>query len=134
MGLFGKLFGDKSKKAIVSTTIKTEKVELEVESDRLDYDTHLKPATAIKKEQGEDKSIDYLLNLYRSETWSVNDRFGILSKAKGYIKKGSESNRLKIISEYEILLASNRNYKGAQDLANIFLNEKNMKRLFSLFH
>ena len=50
----------------------------------LDYDTHLKPATQIKKAKGENAAIDYLCELLSSNDWKYYDHWSILDKMTGY--------------------------------------------------
>lgn len=53
----------------------------------IDYDTHLKPATQIKKEKGEDAAIEFLFKLYDGSPWGLVDKYAILERARGYYKK-----------------------------------------------
>lgn len=70
----------------------------------LNYDTHLKPATEIKKAKGENYAIDYLFELLYRCDWNYFDHWSILDKMAGYYKKVSDHNRKKIIEEFHKLL------------------------------
>ncbi len=69
----------------------------------IDYDTHLKPATAIKKTQGEDATIKYLFDLFSSQQWSDYDKLSILQKMRGYYRKANLENKTKILNELTTL-------------------------------
>jgi len=65
----------------------------------VDYDTHLKPATAIKKNQGEDEALKYLFELLFSHQWSDYGQLSIFQKMRGYYKKSNQENKTKILAE-----------------------------------
>jgi hypothetical protein len=70
----------------------------------LDYDTHLKPATQIKKAKGENAALYYLFELLSSNDWKYYDHWTILDKMAGYYKKASVENKSKIIEEFHTFL------------------------------
>lgn len=74
----------------------------------LDYDTHLKPATEIKKVKGENFAIDYLFEILSSYDWKYYDHWSILNKIAGYYKKANDTKRKKIIAEFHNLLEGNK--------------------------
>lgn len=105
---------------------------------QLDYDTHLKPATQIKKAKGENPAIDYLFELLNTNDWEYYDHWSILDKMTGYYKKANSENRTKIILELNKLLDGNKvvNYFAKvacyKRLAGLYEQEKEYEKAFQM--
>jgi len=106
--------------------------------EHLDYDTHLKPATDIKKSKGEDFAIDYLFELFGSRDWKYFDRWSILDKMAGYYKKANQENKDRILNEFNNLLNQNESIdyyaKVAcfKRLADLYEYEKEYEKAFQM--